>query len=136
MPIRIYIIEDHQAMREMLADFLGRDPQLELCGMSADAEEALLALPAADASVVLIDLSLPGRSGFELLADVRERWGLPCIVLSGHRGASYVERALEAGAEGYVLKGNPREIPTAIRKVIQGEIYLSSALALKNEAEP
>jgi DNA-binding NarL/FixJ family response regulator len=128
MAIRIYIVEDHRAMREMLADFLGRLPDLELCGMAGSGEEALLALPAAKPSVVLVDLSLPGLSGLDLIEEIRARSDCAAIVLSGHRDRSWVGQALAAGARGYVLKGNPREIPDAIRKVLDGRIYLSDSL--------
>ncbi|MQA91477.1 MAG: response regulator [Gemmatimonas sp.] len=135
MPLRVYIVEDDPTMREMLADFLARNPEIELCGARGSAEEALLDLPAAYPSVVLVDLSLPGRSGLELLCEINERWDVPCLVLSGHRKKDLVDRALAAGARGYVLKDNPLEIPGAIRQVMQGEIYLSTSLSDPRDTE-
>lgn len=128
LPVRVYIVEDHPIMRETLQDYLALDADLEICGMAESAEAALEALEAAAPDVVVIDLSLPGRSGLELVGEVGERWGTPCIILSGHGERTYVGRALACGALGYVLKGNPREIAPAIRQVLKGEIYVSPSL--------
>jgi DNA-binding NarL/FixJ family response regulator len=82
----------------------------------------------ADPAVVLVDLSLPGRSGLDLLAEIRDRWRLPCVVVSGHGERGHVGRAFAAGARGYVLKGRPHEVPAAIHQVLAGDIYLSELL--------
>lgn len=128
MPVRIYIVEDHPIMRETLQDYLVLDAELEICGMAGSAEAASEALEAAEPDVVLVDLSLPGRSGLELVGEIVERWGTPCVILSGHGERTYVGRALDSGAKGYVLKGNPREIAPAIRQILDGDIYVSPAL--------
>lgn len=103
--------------------------------MAATAEDASVDLEAAAPTLVLLDLSLPGRSGLDLLAEIQERWALPCIVLSGHGEKGYVGRALSAGARGYVLKGRPHEVIHAIRRVMKGEVYLSELLRLAIERE-
>lgn len=136
MPVRVYIVEDHPVMRETLQDYLSLEPDLEICGMAESAEAALEALEAASPDVVLVDLSLPRRSGLELVEEIRERWGTPCVILSGHGERTYVSRALASGARGYVLKGNPRELPLAIAHVLEGEIHLSSAIRRKLDYEP
>lgn len=128
MSIRVYIVEDHPVMRQSLADYLCLDPEFELCGSAESAEQALEDLPSARAALVLLDLSLPGRTGLELLEEIRDRWQLPCVILSGHGEGSYVGRAFAAGARGYLLKGRPHEVPVAIRQVMDGQIYVSDAL--------
>lgn len=136
MPARVYIVEDHPVMRETLQDYLALAPDLEICGMAESAEAALEALDAAAPDVVVVDLSLPGRSGLELVEEIRERWGTPCVILSGHGERTYVGRAFACGARGYVLKGNPRDLPLAIASVLEGEIHLSPALRQKLDYEP
>ncbi|MFP4623952.1 MAG: response regulator transcription factor [Gemmatimonadota bacterium] len=131
MPTRVYIVEDHPVMRETLRDYLALSPDLELCGEAGDAETASEELEPAGPDVVVVDLSLPGRSGLELVEEIQARWGTPCVILSGHGERTYVGKALAAGARGYVLKGNPADLPVAIRQVLSGEIYLSDGLRRK-----
>ena len=128
MPVRVYIVEDHPIMREIIQDYLALESELEICGIAGSAEDASVTLGDAAPDVVLVDLSLPGRSGLELVREIRERWGTPCVILSGHGERTYVGRAFACGARGYVLKGNPRDIPAAIQRVLAGEIHLSDAL--------
>jgi DNA-binding NarL/FixJ family response regulator len=128
VPVRVYIVEDHPVMREIIQDYLALNSELEICGMAGSAEEASMALGATAPDVVMVDLSLPGRSGLELVEEIRERWGTPCLILSGHGERTYVARAFACGARGYVLKGNPRDIPAAIQRVLAGEIHLSAEL--------
>lgn len=136
MPIRIYIVEDHPVMRETLQDYVVLEPNLEICGMADSAEAASEALDAAAPDVVVVDLSLPGRSGLELVEEIQTRWGTPCVILSGHGERTYVGRALACGARGYVLKGNPGDLPLAIARVLEGEIHLSPALRRRMDYEP
>ncbi|HUG62373.1 MAG TPA: response regulator transcription factor, partial [Methylomirabilota bacterium] len=89
----------------------------------------LLDIPAAKPDLLLVDLSLPRMNGADLIQLAQERWpDLPSLVLSGHGEAAYVTRARAAGARGYVLKGNPYELPDAIHSVLRGKEYLSVAL--------
>lgn len=134
MTIRVYVVEDHAVMRETLIAFLGLDGSIEVCGAAASAERAVEELEAAQPALVVLDLSLPGRSGLELLEEIRARWGYPCLVLSGHGERGYVTRALAAGAGGYVLKGRPEELSTAIHQVLAGTIYRSAALRRDEDA--
>ena len=78
---------------------------------------------------MLIDLSLPGMDGIELMRELRSRYpDLRCAILSGHRSKVYAHRALAAGARGYVLKGDPIEIEAALNAILSGERYVSRDL--------
>ena len=136
MPTRIYIVEDHPIMRETLQDYLALQPDLEICGMAESAEAASEMLEAASPDLVLVDLSLPGRSGLDLVEEVQQRWGTPCVILSGHGERTYVGRALACGARGYVLKGRPQDLPAAIAHVLEGGTYLSDTLRQDLDYEP
>ena len=129
MPLKIFIVEDHPIMRETLAAFVGDQPGYEVLAAAPTAEEALERLEEVEVDLVLVDVSLPGMSGIDLVGEIGARWpALMCLMISGHGEAAYVERALAAGARGYVLKGNPYELPGAIRDVTRGETYLSASL--------
>ncbi len=127
MPARIFIVEDHPIMREMVREFLAEDASdLEVCGMAETGEEALEHLDGAEADLALIDVSLPGMTGIDLVKELlARRPGLPCVLYSGHGEAAYIERGLAAGARGYLLKGDPYELVGAIRQVLDGETYVS-----------
>ena len=127
MTIRVFVVEDHPVMRETLRDYLGLVPDIEVCGMADSAEAAMRDLPGADAEVLLLDLALPGRSGLDLLGDLAGEDGPVTVVLSGHAERTHVARALEAGADGYVVKGDPSQIPVAIRRAAAGERYLATS---------
>lgn len=132
MSVSIYIVEDHDIMQQVLAEFIATLDDMEVSGVAETAEQALEELGQAGADLALVDLSLPKMSGAELVHEVQERWPeISCLVLSGHGERVYVERALEAGARGYILKGDPYEIEGAIRQVLRGEIYLSEGLQKK-----
>jgi DNA-binding NarL/FixJ family response regulator len=83
--------------------------------------------------VLLTDLQLPDGNGIELTESIGKLYpGLPCVMLSGHHDHAYVRRALDAGARGYILKGDPQEIAEAILRVLDGEIYVSRAVQTGN----
>ena len=129
MSFRIHIVEDNEFMQEMLVEFLNEVSDFEVSGRSTTAEEAMAELLDVKADLVLVDMALPGMSGAELITHLRARAvDLPCLIYSGHRERGYVDQALKAGARGYLLKGNPDELPRAIRSVLSGEIYVSVAL--------
>lgn len=129
---RIFVVEDHAVMREMLDEFIGMEGDLSICGSASSAGEALLQIPRDVPDLVLIDIALPDMSGISLARALRERYpNILLLMLSGHGERMYVEKALNAGANGYVLKGNAVDIPPAIRQVLSGQIYLSDALRYK-----
>jgi DNA-binding NarL/FixJ family response regulator len=127
---RILIVDDHPVVTECLSAFLGRAADLEVCCVADNADEALrrIELRAPDAAVV--DLSLKGPSGLELIRRIRAGGHrFPILVLSAHEEPSWVERALAAGADGYASKDEPLpRIEQALRLVLGGECYLSRAL--------
>ncbi len=131
MLTHIFIVEDHPLMREMLNEFLPvHAPDLEVCGAAGRGEEALECFEAAAADLALIDVALPGMTGIDLVEKLQARRpGLPCLMYSGHGEIAYVERALAAGARGYLLKGDPEELVGAIRQVLDGDTYVSKSLS-------
>lgn len=129
MAIEIYIVEDHPIMRESLEMYLRALHGLSVCGAAESAEEALAQIPDTPPDLVLVDMSLPGISGAELIARLRERIpDLRCLVLSGHGESTYVQQAFASGARGYVMKGDFDELKQAIDEVTGGEVYVSAAL--------
>ena len=128
MPHGLYIVEDHEIMRTSLRLFLEREDDLAVMGMAATAEAALDALRAAEVlpDLILSDVSLPAMSGIDFVRTLRETHSeARCLVVSGYAEQVYVTRALEAGAAGYAMKGDPDRILRAVRTVLAGEEYLS-----------
>jgi DNA-binding NarL/FixJ family response regulator len=124
--VRTAIVEDHGLFRETIAAVVASMPQLELDGVYSSAEDAVAAFADDQPDMVLLDLSLSGMSGVELVAEVHERWPhVICIVLSGHRREVYAEQALAAGARGYILKGSPKRFREGISQVLEGHVYVS-----------
>jgi DNA-binding NarL/FixJ family response regulator len=129
--IRVLVVDDHPIVREGIRQTLRDAPDITIGGEAASFEEALR-LVASDAwNVVLLDLSLPGRSGFELLTELHQRWPrLPVLILSMHAERPIVLRTLRAGASGYLTKDSaPTELAAAIRRVAEGGRYVSAAIA-------
>ena len=129
MSTTIYIIDDHPLVQEILVEFINQMPGLQVCGMAATAQEALAQIPTLAVDLVVVDVSLPDMDGIQLVGELRARQPtLLCLMLSGHQERGYVQRALAAGACGYVAKGNPPELVNAIHQVLKGELYLSQSL--------
>jgi len=127
---RILLVDDHPLMRKGLALTLNAETDLDVVGQAADAEEALSMIDKLDPDLVLIDISLPGMSGLELLKHLLAiRPGLLALMVSRHDEALYAERAIRAGAKGYVMKLEAADdIVHAVRHVLRGGIYLSEEL--------
>lgn len=124
---KVLIVDDHPIVRHGLAQLIGQEKDLAVCGEAGTYDEALAALARGLPDVVILDLSLPGPSGLSLLKRIRELYPeLPVLVLSMHEESVYAERALRAGANGYVMKGQADSaVIEALRKVLAGELYLS-----------
>ena len=126
-PKKVFIVEDHPVFREGLVQIISSEADLIVCGEAEDAEHALEAIPGLKPDLVLVDISLPGKSGLELIKDLRARnGGVKLLVLSMHDEALYADRVLRAGGDGYIMKQeDPEEVVHAIRDVLGGHIYVS-----------
>ena len=133
MTHRIFVVEDHALTRRGYTSLIGEEPDLVVSGEAASAEEALVALRTAEADLVVMDLTLGGMSGLELLKHLRaERPELPVLVVSMHDESLYGERVLRAGARGYVMKSEvDRVIVDAVRRVLRGGMYVSELMSTK-----
>lgn len=124
---RVFIIDDHPVVRDGLKSLLANEPDLMICGEAADSAGALSAIPQASPDVILLDLSLEHGSGLDLLKDLAIRHSVvPVLVLSMHDEVVYAERAVRAGARGYLMKGESSErVVSAVRSVLSGKVWLS-----------
>jgi DNA-binding NarL/FixJ family response regulator len=123
----VFIVEDHPVFREGLVQILAAEPGLEVCGEAGDAETALRDIPALKPDLVLVDITLPGKSGLDLIKDLRAvDTATKILVVSMHDEALYADRVLRAGGDGYIMKQeDPDEIVRAIHDVLAGRIYVS-----------
>ncbi|RYF44266.1 MAG: response regulator transcription factor [Comamonadaceae bacterium] len=127
---KVLIVDDHPILRHGIAQMVAREDDMEVCGEAGSVPDALAFIAAHPVDLAIVDLSLDDRSGMELIRTVRQRYPqLRCLVLSMHDENLHAERALRAGASGYVMKQEAtRKIITALRRVRDGHIYLSDAL--------
>jgi DNA-binding NarL/FixJ family response regulator len=131
--IRALIADDHAVVRQGLKQILGDTPEMLVAGEAANGQEVLDKVRAETWDVVVLDISMPDRSGLDILKQLRsERPNLPVLVLSMHSEDQYAMRVLKAGASGYLTKDSAAdELVKAIRKVVSGGRYVSSFLAEK-----
>ncbi|HVC92160.1 MAG TPA: response regulator transcription factor [Pirellulales bacterium] len=130
---RVLIVDDHPAVREALALRIGRQPDLEVCGEAAEMSEALRLLAHTRPDVAVVDIGLKSGSGIDLIKRIKDQDdGVRMLVWSMHSESLYAERALRAGALGYVNKDQATDtIVEAIRRVLTGNVYLSDSMAGK-----
>lgn len=130
---RIVIVDDHPAVREALASRIGGHPDLEVCGEAEDVHEALTMIETIKPDLMVIDISLKAGNGIDLIKRIRSRNDqVRILVWSMHPESLYAERALRAGAMGYINKDQATErIIDAIREILAGKVYLSAAMAEK-----
>lgn len=128
---RILIIDDQAMVRAGLALLLTQNMDLEAVDEAGDAAGALEALGRTTYELVLLDIRMPGRSGMDCMRDIRQRFpAVPVLVISSYPENQYAVRALRAGASGYLSKSSPpRELITAVRRVLAGDHYISDRLA-------
>ncbi len=131
--VRILIADDHAILRRGLKEILEREIKDVVCGEAASAQQALAQAESRDWDLVILDVSMPGRSGVDMLKDLkRMRPKLPVLVLSMHPEDQYGKRVLKAGAAGYMNKESaPDELIKAVRKLLTGGRYVSAMLAEK-----
>jgi DNA-binding NarL/FixJ family response regulator len=128
---RILVADDHPFLREGVRDYLNRQDDLTVCGESSDVASTIAAVDRCRPHLVLLDLRLGDGDVLELIKSLRSRLpSLRILILSQHEEALYAERALRAGANGYVMKQEATdEVLAAIRRVIAGELYVSKKMA-------
>ncbi len=126
-PRKILIVDDHKIVREGLALLLNRERDLRVCGEAADLNGVMQHLRATLPDLILMDISIEGANGIELTKTLRKRFPtLRVLVLSMHDESLYAERALAAGARGYLMKQEPPEVLLrAIRQVLNGGVFVS-----------
>jgi DNA-binding NarL/FixJ family response regulator len=131
--IKILVADDHTIVREGLKQIVGDVGDMVVADEAGNGQEALQKIREGDYDVILLDISMPGRSGLEVLKDIRtEKPKLPVLILSMHSEEQYAVRALRAGASGYLTKASaPDELIGAIRKVSRGRKYVTASLAEK-----
>jgi DNA-binding NarL/FixJ family response regulator len=130
---QILLVDDHPLMRAGLAQLINRQPDLVVCGEAGDPAAASQELARIRPDLILTDLTMPGRGGFEFIKDIIAAMpDLPILVVSMHDEVIYAERALRAGARGYVMKeAGGENLLAAIRRVLTGQIYLSAQMSAK-----
>jgi DNA-binding NarL/FixJ family response regulator len=128
---RILIVDDHPLFCEGMGRMIDRHPALEVCGQAPDAAKAMKAVAELKPDLVLVDISLEGTNGIDLIKSLKAKYAdLPLLVVSMHDESLYAERALRAGAQGYVMKNQPIQIVRgAIFKVLSGDIFLSEKMS-------
>lgn len=129
---QIFLVDDHPVTRDGLARLINHEPDLEICGTAGTAAGAIQDLGKRKPDLVIVDVSLgKGASGLELIKDLASRFRrLKMLALSTHDETLYAERALRAGASGYVMKQEPTEhVMEAIRKILNGEVHLSKRIS-------
>lgn len=131
--IKVLIVDDHPVLRQGLKLLINQEKDLQVCGEAEDSRQALQVIKTLKPDLAIVDLSLKKASGIDLIKDIRTvSTRLIVLVLSIHDESFYAERALRAGAKGYVMKQEGTEtIVKAIRQVLKGEIYLSESMSKK-----
>ena len=124
---KVLIVEDHPLFRAMLVHLIDKELGMTVCGEANNIRDALSIIEQRRPDAAIVDLTLPGSSGLELIKDLKARnLQLPVLVLSMHAERLYAERVLRAGARGYITKEeSPAEVLVAIRTVMEGLIYVS-----------
>ena len=130
---KVLIVDDHPILREGLAKLINEQKDLSVCGQFEEASLAFKAINSTQPDLVLVDISLKGSSGVELVKNIKTYYPkLLVLVLSMHEESLYAERVLRAGASGYIMKQEATEkVLEAIRKVLTGKIYLSEKMSTR-----
>jgi len=129
-PLAVYLVDDHDMFRTQLAKLIGKQPGVVICGESDNAQEAMRAIPQLRPDVVIVDISLRGMNGLDVIRELRSTVpGTQFLVLSMHDESMYAERALRAGASGYVMKQHAAEhLRDAMEHVLGGGVFFSAQL--------
>lgn len=127
---RVLLVDDHPIVRQGLALLIDREADLSVCGEAEGAHSAFHAIATLRPDIVVLDISLSGPDGLDVLKEIRMKSAsLPVLILSMHDESIYAERSMRAGANGYIMKQEATEkVLVAIRRILQGEVYLSDRL--------
>jgi DNA-binding NarL/FixJ family response regulator len=127
---RVLLVDDHPIVRQGLALLIDRETDLCVCGEAGGAHAAFNAIATLRPDMVVLDISLNGPDGLDVLKEIRTKTtNLPVLILSMHDESIYAERAMRAGANGYIMKQEATEkVLVAIRRILQGDVYLSDRL--------
>lgn len=127
----VVLVDDHPMMRRGIAELINQESDLFVCGEAGTMQEAISMASKLKPDLMIVDVSLDGNNGIELMKNLTSRWStLPVLAYSMHDESIYAERALRAGAKGYVMKqAEPDLLLEAIRVVLKGKIYLSEAMS-------
>ncbi len=128
---KVLIVDDHPLMRQGLTLLINQQQDMQICGEAQEAQTAIHAIAESRPDILILDISLSGPDGLELLKSIRTSDpDLPVLILSMHDEAIYAERALRAGANGYIMKQEAAEkVLVAVRRILNGEIYLSDRMS-------
>jgi DNA-binding NarL/FixJ family response regulator len=127
---KVLVVDDHPIVREGLADLINKEKDVVVCGWAENIPQALKSIKVLKPDIVTVDISLENVSGLELIKDIKVRFpDLPILALSMHEESYYAERALRAGAKGYLTKREAtKKVIEAIRRVLDGQLYLSEKM--------
>src|SRR6202790_4100065 len=130
---RVVVVDDHPLFRDRLSQLINHELDMEVCGESETAEQAIQLIRRLTPDLAIVDITLKGSSGLELIKGIRAlSIGIPILVLSMHEESLYAERALRAGAKGYITKHRAsHELLLAIRRVLAGAVYVSEKVVSK-----
>lgn len=130
---KVLLVDDHPVLREGLTRLINDEPDLTVCGEADDVPAALRAVAKLKPDIAVVDLSLKGGDGIDLTKSIRQMDpDVPVLILTMHDEAFYAERALRAGAQGFVSKQDAgEEVLAAIRQILNGELYVSAGLSTK-----
>jgi DNA-binding NarL/FixJ family response regulator len=130
---RIFVVDDHAIVRQGLSLLINQEPDLIVCGSAKDACSALESIASLQPDLLILDISLEGPDGLDLLKSVRSRdAAVPVLILSMHDESLYAERVLRAGAQGYIMKQAATDgLLVAIRRILRGELYVSDQVAAR-----
>jgi DNA-binding NarL/FixJ family response regulator len=132
-PAKVLLVDDHPIVRQGLGQLIDAEQDMQVCAQAGDAPAALAAVQQELPDLAIVDISLAGSDGLELVKQLRESWPtVRVLVLSMHSESVYAERTLSAGAQGYIMKQEPPDrILHAMREVLRDEVFLSDALRTK-----
>ena len=133
MKRKVLVVDDHPIVRQGLAEMINREPDLSVCGDAADMQKAVHLIEALRPDILIVDISLDGPDGLDLLKHIRTQDPtLPVLILSMHDESIYAERALRAGANGYIMKQEATDnVLDALRRILNREIYVSPRITNK-----